>query len=469
MRKAIVFIVVALLLVLFAVPAYAQEEPPKVPHAFYGNVAIDSSPAPAGTRVEARGTGVLIGVAGNPLTITQAGKYGGAGALDPKLVVQGDIENGATITFYINGVQANETATFEAGGGPTQRDLSVPETPPSIITGAASSITTESATLNGNAVSLGTALLVEVSFEWGTTTAYGNEATVTSPLSEAGAFSATLTGLSQATNYHFRAKAVGHGTSYGLDMTFTTKAAPAAPAAEEALPGTTDVRGMVTAEGRFTTTVTATSEDELCTLTIPEGTVGLTADLEPLTEITMVIMDEPPLPPEDANIIGLAYDFGPDRATFDPSIILTWSYDPADIPEGIAEDTLVIAYYDETAGEWVELECVVDAENNTITALVSHFTTFAIVSSIPPSEEEEVVPPEEEEEVVPPEKEEEVTPEEEEVVAPEEEEEVAPEEEEEVIPEPAKPINWGLIGGIIGAAVLVIVLVTFFVVRRRAY
>ncbi|MBA7614481.1 hypothetical protein ES703_21746 [subsurface metagenome] len=150
-------------------------------------------------------------------------------------------------------------------------------------------------------------------------------------------------------------------------------------------PGTTDVRGEVTSAGRFTRSVSATSEDELCTLTIPTGTIGLTEELERLIEITILEMDEPPPPPEDAHIIGLAYDFCPDGATFDPAITLTWSYDPADIPEGVAEYDLVIAYYDEETGEWVELEgCVVDPVTKTVTAPVSHFTTFAIVVSIPP-------------------------------------------------------------------------------------
>lgn len=149
-------------------------------------------------------------------------------------------------------------------------------------------------------------------------------------------------------------------------------------------PGTTDVRGMVTAAGRFTRSVTATSVDRLCTLTIPTGTVGLTKELEPLTKITMLIMDEPPPPPPQANVIGLVYDFQPSGATFDPPITLTRSYDPDALPEGVAEEDLVIAYYDEEAGKWVELECVVDTDKNTITASVPHFTTFAIIG-IPPT------------------------------------------------------------------------------------
>ena len=157
-------------------------------------------------------------------------------------------------------------------------------------------------------------------------------------------------------------------------------------------PGTTDVSGKVTREGVFTRSVTTTSEDELCTLTIPSGTVGLTEELEPLDEITMVIMDEPPPPPEDDEIVGLSYDFGPDGATFDPPITLEYSYDPDDIPDWLDEEDLVFAMWDEDVwnedttewGVWVVLEgCTVDKDTHTITAPVSHFTTFAVIARHP--------------------------------------------------------------------------------------
>jgi len=82
----------------------------------------------------------------------------------------------------------------------------------------------------------------------------------------------------------------------------------------------------------------------------------------------------------------------------------------------VAEEDLLLAYYDEGTGEWVELDGVVDTANNTITASVPHFTTFAVIGTVPAPPEEEEVP------IVPP-----VTPVEEE----EEEEEVV------ILPEPA--------------------------------
>ncbi|MBA7645971.1 hypothetical protein ES703_53732 [subsurface metagenome] len=175
---------------------------------------------------------------------------------------------------------------------------------------------------------------------------------------------------------------MGDGTSYGADRTFTTTRAAAgvgggpAPTPPD---GTTDVRGQVSTAGVFQEQVTALSDDELCTLTIPEDTVGLTEELEPLDEITMEIMDEPPPPPEDTHVIGLFYDFQPSGATFEPPITLTFNYDPGDIPDGIAEGDLVLAYYDEAAGEWVNLGGTVSTGLNTITVLISHFTAFAIL------------------------------------------------------------------------------------------
>jgi len=101
-------------IILFVAPSQAQV--PGIPHSFYGGVEINGSPAPVGTQVEARGMGVLIGVQGNPITVTQAGKYGGPGGFDPKLVVQGTISDGTSIQFYVNGVRAQ----CAQPGGPWQ-------------------------------------------------------------------------------------------------------------------------------------------------------------------------------------------------------------------------------------------------------------------------------------------------------------------------------------------------------------
>jgi len=135
--KTIAFVILAGLLTLFTTPVYAQGVPP-LPHAFYGTVEVNGSPAPVGTVVEARGEGVLAGVGNNPIVITVEGRYGSEEALKPKLIVQGEIAEGAPVTFYVNGVSTGQTTGWHSGEV-TELDLvvtgevpppEIPETPP---------------------------------------------------------------------------------------------------------------------------------------------------------------------------------------------------------------------------------------------------------------------------------------------------------------------------------------------------
>jgi hypothetical protein len=99
--------------------------PPPLPHAFYGGLLIDDAPAPAGTKVEVKGTGVITGIEGNPIYTTETGKYGIPGPIGVKLVAQGGtLVNGTTLTFYVNDLSTGQTFPFESGNL-TELDLSV--------------------------------------------------------------------------------------------------------------------------------------------------------------------------------------------------------------------------------------------------------------------------------------------------------------------------------------------------------
>ncbi len=105
--------------------------------------------------------------------------------------------------------------------------------PPVVVTTAATSVTTNSATLNGTVNANGAS--TAVSFEYGQTLAYGITvpgvpATVTG--NTVTPVSASIAGLQSGTLYHFRAKGVNSaGTTNGNDMTFTTTGCPPPPAA----------------------------------------------------------------------------------------------------------------------------------------------------------------------------------------------------------------------------------------------
>ena len=78
--------------------------PPNLPHAFYGNVTIDGSPAPVQTTISVRVTGGIDAV--NYLVTSEEGSYGGRDEDAPKLIIQGIIENGAPVSFYVDGKRA---------------------------------------------------------------------------------------------------------------------------------------------------------------------------------------------------------------------------------------------------------------------------------------------------------------------------------------------------------------------------
>ena len=124
---AAVIAVVCLVVAAPLVPGVAaQEEQPTVPASYYGDVTVNGDDADAGTEIVA----LIDGEERGSIEISEAGSYGGPGALDEKLVVEGSEDSGTTVTFEVRGVEAEETVNWTSGDV-QQVDLTFEDVPES--------------------------------------------------------------------------------------------------------------------------------------------------------------------------------------------------------------------------------------------------------------------------------------------------------------------------------------------------
>jgi len=105
-------------------------------------------------------------------------------------------------------------------------------------------------------------------------------------------------------------------------------------------------------------------------------TVGLPAGSQQITAIQLATT---PAPPAGSKVIE-AYAFGPDNATFSPAASVTLKYEPAGLPADVPEANLYIALLENS--DWTEVPSSVDPLAKTLTAQVSHFSTYALLGRV---------------------------------------------------------------------------------------
>ncbi len=158
------------------------------------------------------------------------------------------------VSASLTALTANTTYHFRisatnGGGTSTGPDetFSTPVNRPEVASEKASSVTQTAATINAT-VNPNSGEVSECKLEYGTTSAYGSSASCTpSPRSGSGpvAVSASLTGLSPNTTYHFRISATNAGgTSSGQDETFKTPVNPPTVVSEPASAVTQTTAGL---------------------------------------------------------------------------------------------------------------------------------------------------------------------------------------------------------------------------------
>jgi uncharacterized cupredoxin-like copper-binding protein len=418
-------LIITLLICLIAIPVLAipvtpssAQDIPLLPHAFYGNVTINGTPAANDTVVEARGEGVSTGIQHNPITVTEAGKYGASGGLDPKLVVQGNITDGTNLTFYVNNVTAQcydvqaggqwlDSYPFKSGevtvlnlrvageAPPSRPDISVSPTEKNfgnVTMNSSSSPQTFNVSNVGNAdLTVGTINITGTNADQFTihnddvsnqTIIPGSSATLQV------VFTPTSTGAKSATlniPSNDPAEATALVSLSGTGVTEGPGPGPGVYYLTVNMLG--DISNWeISEQGNLLGLLQVSSADNKVAITLAKDASCHDKETNKLSTITISEQTNWPPVPEDYDIIGAAYEFQPAGAEFAPSLSLTLRYVDNDVPQYASEEDVYIAYYDAPAGNWVPLSSQVDTQNNRVAAPVSHFTTFAIMgAAVPPT------------------------------------------------------------------------------------
>ena len=112
---------------------------------------------------------------------------------------------------------------------------------------------------------------------------------------------------------------------------------------------------------------------------IPEYTKMKGPDGSRLTGFDATQISDPPSAPEGYAVLA-AFDFDPDGATFDPGITINIKFDPADVAAG---ETPVIAYYNETTGEWEFIEGTIEDGQAVFT--ITHCSIYGVLAPAAPA------------------------------------------------------------------------------------
>lgn len=142
-------------------------------------------------------------------------------------------------------------------------------------------------------------------------------------------------------------------------------------------PETINGEWQPTEDGTTPETIVINSNDNNGTVTIEEDTLVIDSDGNVINDVSCSFVGN--YSGQHSNVL-VVYDMQPSGAMFSKPITITLSYNPDNLPEGIEEDEVFIAYYNEELKIWVQLENItVDKVNHTVSGTVTHFTTFAIL------------------------------------------------------------------------------------------
>ncbi|MDD1719911.1 MAG: PKD domain-containing protein, partial [Methanoregulaceae archaeon] len=382
---------------------------PVMPHTFFGAVLHNGQPAPVGTTIEARGTGVQSVIGKNPVTVSVVGTYGGAGV--PQLQVSGSVADGTPLSFYVNGVKAEVFDVSAAGPwqdtfpfhsfSTTELNLRTLAEPPFADFEGSPKSAGIFASIQFFDRSTGFPTTWNWDFGDGTTSTEQNpihryqrndQYTVSLTVSNA-LGSDTEVKNAYITIYQTGGGGGGGGTPSQQYISTWTNPTPNVTSVVTPTPtvtGGTDGNIPYSSDGTVRHSVTVGSDDGFANLSIGEGSRLTGAGGAPVFKVTMTRVPAGNVPPVPAGELfafaGYAFDLKPEGTTFEPAATLGFT-----IPESewgsLAGQDLSIRWFNQAGGQWETLPTSVDPATRTVSTQISHMSIFALFTPIQPTPE----------------------------------------------------------------------------------
>jgi len=119
--------------------------------------------------------------------------------------------------------------------------------------------------------------------------------------------------------------------------------------------------------------------NQIIDLGIKSGTKIVSGeDGSPVDSITIQPGTNVPAPPANRNIVS-AVDFGPEGTIFSSPMTVVFGYDPTQVPNTTNPNNMSLECYNNVTNQWVNCDYTVDTQNHQITALISHFSLYAVM------------------------------------------------------------------------------------------
>lgn len=371
---------------LFFPLAASAQEAPVPPAAYYGRVYLNGEPAPAGTTVAAK----IENQGRGELSVVEAGYYGGAGVLEPKLVVRGTAaEEGKLVSFLLRYQVAGKELVAEAKekvpftvGAVQSLNLSADPMPVAVASDPLDGATN---------IPVDKAIIVTFSEKVGPGASYeqialrdatGASASITKKI-EGGVLTLTPSAtLAYSTKYTVTIPAgavqdlTGNALAQEYTFSFTTQAPLVTPPGGGGAPPVTPTIPEQPPAGEKVEkpvqpgTTTVAEVPAAVRVEVPAGAVTGT---DPVVKAEVV--SEAKAASAGIPVISRVVDVTIVNGTLTGEVTITLYFDRSKLSK---DQEPVAHYYDEQAGKWVPVEGMVDLDKGTVTVKVSHLTTFTV-------------------------------------------------------------------------------------------